>query len=131
MLEFPPWVFFPFSPRQVEQELLPSGLSQGSPDKKKKRVNPTRQLERKHGKELTSFHTICCRGDKNSVSSPPVEPCFDIPNNSPNHLLKSLILWLEKLAKKSSNQTTYLFSCQNLTIRLLSKSLGHYRIKQS
>src|SRR6266481_2589971 len=53
-----------------------------------------------------------CRQDKNSVSSPPVEPCFDVPNNSPHHLLKSLILWLEKLAKKSSNQTTYLFSCQ-------------------
>src|SRR5258708_7944634 len=54
-----------------------------------------------------------CRRDKNSVSSPPLEPCFDIPNNSPNHLLNSLLLCLEKLAKKSSNQTTHLFSCQN------------------
>src|SRR5260221_13575106 len=54
-----------------------------------------------------------CRWDKNSVSSPPLEPCFDVPNNSPNHLLNSLFLWLEKLAKKSSNQTTHLFSCQN------------------
>src|SRR5258708_33512585 len=54
-----------------------------------------------------------CRQDKNSVSSPPLEPCFDIPNNSPNHLLNSLLLCLEKLAKKSSNQTTHLFSCQN------------------
>src|SRR5258707_582048 len=53
-----------------------------------------------------------CRQDKNSVSSPPLEPCFDIPNNSLNHLLNSLFLWLEKLTKKSSNQTTYLFSCQ-------------------
>src|SRR5258707_12108488 len=54
-----------------------------------------------------------CRRDKNSVSSPPLEPCFDVPNNSPNHLLNSLLLCLEKLAKKSSNQTTHLFSCQN------------------
>src|SRR5260221_9694626 len=53
-----------------------------------------------------------CRWDKNSVSSPPLEPCFDIPNNHLNHLLNSLFLWLEKLTKKSSNQTTYLFSCQ-------------------
>src|SRR5258707_11833947 len=67
-----------------------------------------------------SFPTFCigkvfvwCRWDKNSVSSPPLEPCFDIPNNSPNHLLNSLLLCLEKLAKKSSNQTTHLFSCQN------------------
>src|SRR5258707_247436 len=56
---------------------------------------------------------IQCRRDKNSVSSPPLEPCFDVPNNSPNHLLNSLLLCLEKLAKKSSNQTTHLFSCQN------------------
>src|SRR5258708_38210772 len=55
-----------------------------------------------------------CRRDKNSVSSPPLEPCFDVPNNSPNHLLNSLLLCLEKLTKKSSNQTTHLFSCQNL-----------------
>src|SRR5258705_9953976 len=54
-----------------------------------------------------------CRWDKNSVSSLPLEPCFDVPNNSPNHLLNSLFLCLEKLAKKSSNQTTHLFSCQN------------------
>src|SRR5260221_1454113 len=67
-----------------------------------------------------SFPTFCigkvfirCRRDKNSVSSPPLEHCFDIPNNSPNHLLNSLLLCLEKLAKKSSNQTTHLFSCQN------------------
>src|SRR5260370_21093115 len=56
---------------------------------------------------------IWCRRDKNSVSSLPLEPCFDVPNNSPNHLLNSLFLCLEKLAKKSSNQTTHLFSCQN------------------
>src|SRR5258706_3222982 len=66
-----------------------------------------------------SFPTFCigvvqvhCRRDKNSVSSPPLEPCFDVPNNSPNHLLNSLFLCLEKLAKKSSNQTTHIFSCQ-------------------
>src|SRR5258708_18194424 len=53
-----------------------------------------------------------CRWDKNSVSSLPIEPCFDVPNNSLNHLFNSLFLWLEKLTKKSSNQTTYLFSCQ-------------------
>src|SRR5260221_12598167 len=55
---------------------------------------------------------LWCRQDKNSVSSLPLEPCFDIPNNSLKHLLNSLFLWLEKLTKKSSNQTTYLFSCQ-------------------
>src|SRR5258708_1060261 len=64
-------------------------------------------------KACTGNLLACCRWDKNSVSSPPLEPCFDVPNNSPNHLLNSLFLWLEKLAKKSSNQTTHLFSCQN------------------
>jgi len=64
---------------------------------------------RDHVKKLRPI----CRRDKNSVSSPPLEPCFDVPNNSPNHLLNSLLLCLEKLAKKSSNQTTHLFSCQN------------------
>src|SRR5258708_39446175 len=57
-------------------------------------------------------HQPHCRRDKNSVSSPPIEPCFDVPNNSLNHFFNSLFLWLEKLTKKSSNQTTYLFSCQ-------------------
>src|SRR5258708_6837688 len=70
-----------------------------------------------HPRTLSSWVTIAkvarCRRDKNSVSSPPLEPCFDVPNNSPNHLLNSLLLCLEKLAKKSSNQTTHLFSCQN------------------
>src|SRR5258708_9621528 len=61
----------------------------------------------------TPINKARCRRDKNSVSSPPLEPCFDVPNNSPNHLLNSLLLCLEKLAKKSSNQTTHLFSCQN------------------
>src|SRR5258708_37459680 len=66
----------------------------------------------RNGEIFASIHSWC-RRDKNSVSSLPLEPCFDVPNDSPNHLLNSLFLCLEKLAKKSSNQTTHLFSCQN------------------
>src|SRR5258708_18310131 len=89
-------------------------------------VSPQTLTETQHLTVLSSFmidfrmeirmsliFEVRCRWDKNSVSSPPLEPCFDVPNNSPNHLLNSLLLCLEKLAKKSSNQTTHLFSCQN------------------
>ena len=67
----------------------------------------------------------CCRQDKNSVSSPPLEPYFDIPNDSIKHLLNSLLLRPEKLAKTSSNQLLL----PNPTIKLLSISLGYYCIK--
>src|SRR5258708_12815397 len=61
-----------------------------------------------------SFPTFCegkvfiwCRRDKNSVSSLPLEPCFDFPNNSPNHLLNHLFLFLSQPPKNSSNHTTH------------------------
>ena len=50
-----------------------------------------------------------CRWDKSSVSNPPLGSYFDIPNGSIKHPLNPLILWLEKLAKKSSNQLAISF----------------------
>ncbi len=77
------------------------------------------------GVDTQRHSPTCCKQDKDSVSSLPLKLDFDIQNNSIKHLLNSLLLRPEKLAKTSSNQLLL----PNPTIKLLSISLGYYCIK--